>query len=83
MVFDLERFVLIILIQDIFFDFASEASEHLETAESKLLELESNSEDKEVINAAEKIAQQHRLSLARLELEVYNGTLIIPPTSKR
>ena len=37
--------------QDIFFDFASEAEEHLETAESKLLELESQSEDKEVINA--------------------------------
>ncbi|MFT5368509.1 MAG: two-component system chemotaxis sensor kinase CheA [Candidatus Latescibacterota bacterium] len=37
--------------QDIFFDFASEAEEHLETAEAKLLELESHSEDKEVINA--------------------------------
>lgn len=37
--------------QDIFFDFASEADEHLETAASKLLELESNTEDKEVINA--------------------------------
>lgn len=37
--------------QDIFFDFASEAGEHLETAESKLLELESHSEDTEVINA--------------------------------
>jgi two-component system, chemotaxis family, sensor kinase CheA len=37
--------------QDIFFDFSSEAGEHLETAGSKLLELESHSEDKEVINA--------------------------------
>lgn len=37
----------------------------------------------EVIDAAHNIAQEHGLSLAELELQVYNGTFQLPGISKR